>query len=132
MFQQVTLIGHVGADPEMRYTPGGVPVTTFTLATNKKWTGADGQAHDQTVWWRVQCWRKSAEVAAKYVVKGKLLMVQGEQNAPNAYIDRDGKPRAMLEVQASVLKFMGGGGKAGEVAAEGGDGAPVGEEDIPF
>lgn len=132
MFQQVTLIGHVGTDPEMRYTPSGVPVTTFNLATNKKWTSADGQAQEQTVWWRVQCWRKSAEVAAKYVTKGKLLMVQGEQNAPNAYIDRDGKARATLEVRASVLKFMGGGGKADAGVAEGGEGAPVGEEDIPF
>ena len=132
MFQQVTLIGHVGTEPEMRYTPSGVPVTTFNLATNKKWASADGQAQEQTVWWRVQCWRKSAEVAAKHVTKGKLLMVQGEQNAPNAYIDRDGKARATLEVQASVLKFMGGSGKAETGAAEGGEGAPVGEEDIPF
>ena len=134
MFQQVTLIGYVGTEPEMRYTPSGVPVTTFNLATNKKWTGADGQAHEQTVWWRIHCWRKTAEVAAKFVTKGKLLMVQGEQDAPNAYIDRDGKPRASLEVQASTLKLMGGS-KPEEAAAGGGEGAsgaPVGEEDIPF
>ncbi len=60
MFQMTTLIGYAGNDPEMRYTPSGVPVTSFSLATSKKWTGADGQPQEQTVWWRVQCWQKSA------------------------------------------------------------------------
>lgn len=132
MFQQTILIGYVGNDPEMRYTPSGIPVTSFSLATSKKWTGQDGQAQEQTIWWRVQCWQKSAETAAKYVVKGKLLMVEGEMSVPNAYIDRDGKPRASLELRANVLKFLGGkeSGQPGGVA--GGEGETVHEEDIPF
>ena len=130
MFQQSTVIGYVGNDPEMRYTPSGVPVTSFSLATSKKWTGQDGQTQEQTVWWRVQCWNKSAEVAAKYVVKGKLLMVQGEMSPPNAYIDRDGKARASLELRANVIKFLGG--KDSGPGAVGGEGEVVHEEDIPF
>lgn len=133
MYQQVTLIGYVGNEPEMRYTPSGAAVTTFSLATSKKWTGQDGQPHEQTVWWRVQCWQKRAETAAKYVTKGKLLMVQGEQSVPNAYIDRDGKPRASLEVQASTLKFLGGKSGEGESASmDGGENGAATEEDIPF
>ena len=132
MFQQTTLIGYVGNDPEMRYTPSGIPVTSFSLATSKKWTGQDGQPQEQTVWWRVQCWQKSAEVAAKYVVKGKLLMVQGEVGAPNAYIDREGKARASLEVRANLIKFLGGkdGSQSGGVVAS--EGESVHEEEVPF
>lgn len=131
MFQQTTLVGYVGNDPEMRYTPSGQAVTSFSLATSKKWTGQDGQSHEQTVWWRVQCWQKSAEVAAKYVVKGKLLMVQGELAVPNAYIDRDGKPRASLELRANVLKFLGGKDGA-QASVDGQETGQANEEEIPF
>ena len=61
MYQQITLIGNLGRDPEMRYTPSGVAVTSFSVAVNRSWTGQDGQRQDKTTWFRVSAWRRQAE-----------------------------------------------------------------------
>ena len=66
MYQQITLIGNLGADPEMRYTPNGLPVTSFRMAVSRNWTGQDGQRQEKTVWFRVTAWRKLAETASQY------------------------------------------------------------------
>ena len=133
MYQQVILIGNLGSDPEMRYTPSGVPVASFSLAVNRVWTGQDGQQQEKTVWFRVTTWRKQAEIVSQYLSKGRQVMVVGEIEEPRAYIDREGNPRASLEVTARTIKFLGGrGGGAGysESAPEPAD--TLNEEDIPF
>lgn len=107
MYQQLTLIGNLGNDVELRYTPAGVPVASFNLAVNKSWTDDNGK-HDKTTWFRITVWRKLAEIAAQYLVKGKQVLIVGEIEEARAYTDRDGNSRASLEVTAQTIKFLGG------------------------
>lgn len=136
MYQQITLIGNLGNDPEMRYTPSGVAVTTFNVAVNRRWTGQDGQQQDKTTWFRVTAWRKLAETASQYLTKGRQVLVVGEVEDPRAFIDRDGNPRALLDVTANTIKFIGQRGDGAmpspAPAAAHGENAEVSDEDIPF
>ena len=114
MYQITTVIGHLGRDPELRYTPTGIPVTSFSIATNRKWTDANGQPQEKVTWFRITCWRKTAELAAQYLQKGRLVLVEGDIDA-SAYVDKQGSPRASLELTATKLRFLGGGhNEAGE------------------
>lgn len=141
MYQQVTLVGNLGRDPEMRYTPSGVPVSSFSLAVNKSWTNNEGQRQDKTTWFRITCWRKQAEVVSQYLTKGRQVLVIGEINEPSTYTDREGNSRASLEVTANVVKFIGGRGDMMETMGEpggssssngDGGGSDFSDEDIPF
>jgi len=133
MYQRTVIVGNVGKDAEMRYTPTGVPVTSFSIAVNRRWTSASGEQQEKTTWFRVTCWRKLAETAAQWVKKGKLLLVEGEVEA-QAYIDREGTARGTLELTASNFRFLGGRGEGEGApgAAGGGDDFPVHEDEIPF
>jgi single-strand DNA-binding protein len=136
MYQKLLLIGRLGRDPEMRYTPDGTPVTSFSVATDRRWTDASGQQQQRTTWFRVTAWRKLAETCNQFLTKGRLVFIEGEISEPKPYQARDGEWRASLEVTASGVKFLGGregGAGAGAPAAEGGEAAPVAdEEEIPF
>lgn len=133
MYQQITLIGNVGNDPEMRYTPSGVPVTTFSLAVNKSWTTPDGQRQDRTTWFRVTVWRKMAEIVSQYLAKGRQVMVIGEIDEARPWTDRDGELRASLEVTAQVVKFLGNRQDGPAVHGAPVAGQPVEDyEDVPF
>jgi single-strand DNA-binding protein len=132
MYQRTVIVGNVGKDAEMRYTPTGVPVTSFSIAVNRRWTNASGEQQEKTTWFRVTCWRKLAETAAQWVKKGKLLLVEGEVEA-QAYIDREGTARGTLELTASNFKFLGGRAEGeGGPGATGGEDFPVHEDEIPF
>ncbi|MCU0501770.1 MAG: single-stranded DNA-binding protein [Anaerolineae bacterium] len=136
MYQKTVVIGHLGKDPEMRYTPSGVPVTSFNIATTRKWTNANGEQQEKTTWFRVTCWRKTAELAAQYLQKGRLVLVEGDIEA-SAWTDKEGAARASLELTATTVKFLGGRGEGGEGVHAGanagsGEGFPVSEDDIPF
>lgn len=135
MYQKTVVVGHLGRDPEMRYTPTGVPVTSFSVATTRKWTGANGEQQEKTTWFRVTAWRKTAELAAQYLKKGRLVLVEGDIDA-SAYTDREGSPRASLELTATNIRFLGGRGEGGEgmggAPAAGGEDFPVHEDDLPF
>ncbi|MBW7884491.1 MAG: single-stranded DNA-binding protein [Caldilineaceae bacterium] len=137
MYQQITLIGNLGRDPEMRYTPTGVPVTSFTMAVNRSWVGQDGQRQDKTTWFRVTAWRKLAETASQYLTKGSKVLVVGEVEEPNTFTDRDGNVRASLEVTAQTIRFMSTRAEAGMPAGSGSSeaadsGGEMSDEDIPF
>ena len=144
MYQQLMLIGNLGNDPEMRYTPSGVPVASFSLAVNRTWTGEDGQRHDKTTWFRVTTWRKQAEIVSQYLTKGSKVMIVGEIEEARPYTDRDGNQRASLEVTAQTVKFLSGRGDApngaeatpvssgGRAAPHHAEGPEVRDEDIPF
>ena len=106
MFQQITLVGNLGKDPEMRYLPSGVPVTTFNMATSRRWVGQDGQTQEKTIWFRVTAWNKTAETTGQYLAKGSKVLVIGELEEPNAYKDREGNLKASLEVRALTIKFL--------------------------
>ncbi len=144
MYQQIMLIGNLGNDPEMRYTPSGVPVASFSLAVNRTWTGQDGQKQDKTTWFRVTTWRKQAEIVSQYLTKGSKVMIIGEIEEARPYTDRDGNQRASLEVTAQTVKFLSGrgdtptGAEASSGSSSSGRPAPhsegpeVRDEDIPF
>jgi single-strand DNA-binding protein len=137
MYQQITLVGNLGSDPEMRYTPSGVPVTTFSLAVNKSWTSQDGQRQDKTTWFRITAWRQLAETCSKYLSKGRQVMVIGEVEDARPWTDREGNTRASLEVTAQTVRFLGnrseGMNEGGASTYAAGASNDVGsEEDIPF
>lgn len=140
MFNQIILVGNLGSDPEMRYTPNGVPVTNFSLAVNKSWTTQDGQKQDKTTWYRVTTWRKQAELASQYLTKGRQVLVVGELDEARMFTGRDGQVHVSLEVTAQTVRFLGGRGEAsGDVGASHGaapanaGGEPqISDEDIPF
>ena len=148
MYQQITLVGNLGRDPELRYTASGTAVTSFPVATSRGWTGADGQRNEKTVWFRVSAWERQAETCNQYLTKGQRVLVVGEVEEPYVYTDQEGNSRASLQVRARNVQFLGsrdgagamngggsqyGGGPSGQ--ASGGTGTnqePGGEEDIPF
>ena len=139
MFHKVILVGNLGRDPEMRYTPSGQAVTNLSVATNRTYTDNAGTQVKQTVWFRVSVWGKQAESAHQYLRKGRQVLVEGRLNAddngnPRIWNAQDGTPRASFEVTAQTVRFLGGPG--GEAAAgtadEGALGLPESEDDIPF
>ncbi len=146
MYQQITLVGNLGRDPEMRYTASGVAVTSFPVATSRGWTGADGQRNEKTIWFRVSAWERQAETCNQYLTKGQRVLVVGEIEEPYVFTDQEGNSRASLQVRARNVQFLGtragamdgGGGQyGGEQNRPVGDGpGPTqeagGEEDIPF
>jgi single-strand DNA-binding protein len=131
MYQQLTLIGNLGRDPEMRYTPTGVPVTNFSIAVSRSWVGQDGRRQEKTLWFRVTAWRKLAETASQYLTKGSKVLVVGELEAPTTYTDRDGQSGSRSASQPRQSAFSPHTGRAmGQKPAPAGHGPS--DEDIPF
>ena len=111
MYQRLVLVGNLGRDPEMRYTPQGTPVTSFPVATSRKYTTADGQQKEETVWFRVQVWGKQGETVNQYLTKGRKVLVEGtlipdENGGPRVWTGQDGKPRASFEIRAQTVRFL--------------------------
>ncbi len=135
MYQHTVIVGRLGRDPEMRYTPSGVPVTSFSVAVSRKWKAQDGELHEKTTWFRVTAWRKLAELCNQYLTKGRLVLVEGEIDA-SAWLGQDGEPRATLELTAQNVRFLSsrsdtsGGEFGGDAALKEGPSMP--EEDLPF
>jgi single-strand DNA-binding protein len=126
MYQLTIVVGNLGRTPELRETPDGIPVTDFSMAANRRWTNSDGTPGEATVWFKVTAWRRLAEVCAEYLEKGRLVLVQGELNAPQIWTGRDGEPRASLNLTARVVKFLGSNGNVERTVAD------EGEDEIPF
>src|SRR5512143_2396519 len=129
MYQRIVLVGNLGRDPEMRYTPNGTPVTSFSVATNRKYTASDGQIKDETLWFRISVWGKQAETCNQYLTKGQKVLVEGslvgdESGGPRIWTGQDGKPRASFEVRAQTVRFLGR--REGEGAAAPAPGAATG------
>jgi len=135
MYQQLTIIGRLGGDPELRYTPAGTPVCTFSVATDRVWNNDQGVRQEETTWHRVTTWRQQAETCAQYLVKGSMVLVSGGVKA-HGYINRDGQAAASLEMKAELVKFLSTKQAAQDAAAgaesAGNGGSPVREEDIHF
>jgi len=142
MYQRLVLVGNLGRDPEMRYTPNGTAVTSLSVATSRKYTTADGQQKDETVWFRVSVWGKQAEPCNQYLSKGRKVLVEGtlvpdENGGPRIWTDKEGKPRASFEVRATTVRFLdskreGAPGAAAGAAPEGVVEEPTGGEELPF
>ena len=141
MYQSLTIVGNVGRDPEMRYTPSGQAVTSFSVATNRQYTANSGETVKETIWFRVTTWGKQAETCNKFVKKGSKVLVEGRLTADNAtggprvWKAQDGTPRASFEVSANTVRFLSSrgdeeGGGGGDMGGGSFTGAP--DEDIPF
>ena len=132
-FSQTIIIGNVGREPEMRYTPQGVAVCDFSVAVNKV-TGKGEARKEETTWFKVTVWRERAETASQFIKKGMKIMVVGEVKA-SAYTNKQGQPVASLELTANDFKFLDSRGDAQGARGNGatGDFAAAEEvSDIPF
>lgn len=133
MYQKIVLVGNLGRDPEMRYTPSGQAVTNMSVATNRRYTDSSGEQREETVWFRVSVWGKQAENVHQYLRKGRQVLVEGrmvpdENGNPRIWNRQDGSPAASFEVNALDVRFLGGRDEA--FATE--DMGPATEDEIPF
>ena len=106
MYAQLTIIGNVGQDPEMRYTPSGLPVTNFSVAVNRTWTNAAGEKQEQTTWFRVAAWRRQAEICGEYLKKGDRVLIVSEALDVNAWLDKDGAACAQIQLTVQTIRFL--------------------------
>ncbi len=125
MVNKVILLGRVGKEPEVRYTPSGSAVATFSIATTESWKDKGGKKTEKTEWHNIVAWRKLGEICGEYVKKGNLLYVEGKIQT-REWEDKGGNKRNTTEIVIHEMKMLGGGKKQQEAAT------PVGEEDIPF
>lgn len=140
-YQTVIIAGNVGRDPEMRYTPSGQAVTSFSVAINEAYTSNSGEKVKKTVWFRVSAWGKQAETCNQYVKKGQMVLVEGRltgdqaTGGPRVWTGQDGQPRASFEISASTVRFLssrqdGDGGMGGP--ADAGEMTAPSDDNIPF
>jgi single-strand DNA-binding protein len=105
-FNKITIVGYLGRDPELRYTPQGTAVCNFSVASTEKRKDRAGELQDVTTWFRISVWGRQAELANQYLTKGRQVYVEGRLRQEE-YTDRDGNRRSALEVTASDLQFLG-------------------------
>ena len=103
---KMTIIGNLGADPEVRYLDGGAVVATFNVATTEKYTNRNGEKVEQTEWFRIELWNEQAKVAEKYLKKGNSVYVEGRLRT-ELWTDKEGKERTSLRVRASTMQLLG-------------------------
>lgn len=135
---KVILVGNLGREAELRYTPGGAAVATLSLATTEVWTDKAGQKQEKTEWHRVILWGKSAESLAEYLTKGKQIYVEGKLQT-RQWDDKDGNKRYTTEVKGDRVVLLGGGGRSepskaatDETPARDIHSEPLTDDDIPF
>lgn len=135
-FHTVILIGNLGRDPEMRYTPSGQPVTSFSVASNRSYNDANGQKVDETTWFRVTAWGKQAETCNQFLHKGSKVLVEGrltpdKNGGPRIWQKQDGTYSASYEITATTVRFLSTRGEGtGESMGENAGGDLT--DEIPF
>ena len=131
---KVILIGNLGSDPEVKYTPAGVPVVNFNLATSESWSDrATGERQERTEWHRLVLWRKLAEIAGQYLKKGSKIYVEGKLQT-RSWDDQGGQKRYTTEVVVNEMEMLdsrGEGGGSGDFGRGGDPGPAVGPEIPP-
>ena len=144
---KVILVGNLGRDPELRYTPGGQPVANFSIATSESWNKKDGSGREErTEWHRIVAWGRTAELCAQYLSKGRTVYVEGRLQT-REWENKEGQKQRTTEIVATTVTFIGGQGGAqggGAPRSSAGGGTPMGggsgggfdgpppEDDIPF
>jgi single-strand DNA-binding protein len=137
MYHTVILVGNLGRDPEMRYTPNGQAVTNFSIAINDNYTNSQGERVERTIWVRVSTWGKQAETCNQYLRKGSKVLVEGRLVAdqatggPRVYTRQDGTSGSSFEVSASKVRFLSSRSDDLAMESAGGTGE-FPEDDIPF
>lgn len=142
MFHTLIIVGNLGRDPEMRYTPSGQPVTSFSVASSRQYTGNNGQMVKETIWFRVTTWGKQAEICNQYLKKGSKVLIEGRltpdpnTGGPRLWTRQDGTAGASYEVTASTVRFLSsredGSPASASLTDMGGSFVGAPEEDIPF
>jgi single-strand DNA-binding protein len=134
---KVILIGNLGKDPELRYTPSGQPVASFSVATTERWTDKNGQKQDRTEWHNIVVWGKLAELTNQYLKKGRPVYIEGRITS-RSWDDRDGNKKYRTEIVANQIQFLGSGPSAGsdapmpqEPPPQSGAGEPHFEQNAP-
>lgn len=132
MVNKVILIGNLGQDPAVAFTATGKAVAKFSLATSEKWTDADGNKQQKTVWHNIVVWGKQAEACGQYLAKGRQVFIEGRID--NRSYEKDGQKRYISEVVATDVRFLGGGQAAGGGGARNADdpGPPPDDDHVPF
>ena len=136
---KVMVIGHLGRDPEMRYTPSGRPVTTFSVAVSRSWNTADGERRTETEWFNIVAWGNLAEICKQYLHKGQQVYIEGRLQT-RRWEDNEGQKRTSVEVVANEMMMLGdrrdnSGGQSqdNDSAEEENDSEPLADEDeFPF
>jgi len=134
---KVILIGNLGKDPDLRYTPGGQAVATFSLATSEKWRDKDGVMQDKTEWHNIVFWGKQAELAKEYLAKGRQVYIEGRIQT-RSWDDKDGNKRYTTEIVGQRMQFLGTkGGAEKEMPAASAPEPPAADlgaedDDLPF
>jgi single-strand DNA-binding protein len=105
-FNKITIVGYLGRDPELRYTPQGTAVCNVSVATTERRKSVTGEYEDHTTWFRVTFWNRQAELANEYLAKGRQVYIEGRLRQEE-YTDREGNRRVSLEVTASEMQFLG-------------------------
>lgn len=142
MYHTIIIVGNVGKDPEMRFTPSGQAVTSFSVATNRQYTASNGEQVKETIWFRISAWGKQAEICNQYLRKGSKVLVEGRltpdknTGGPRVWTKQDGGFGASFEVTASTVRFLSSRNEAGELPSAGGGEMGMAEvppeDDIPF
>jgi len=137
---KVILIGNLGKDPELRYTPGGQAVASFPLATSEKWRDKEGVMQDNTEWHNIVVWGRQAETAKEYLAKGRQVYIEGRIQT-RSWDDKEGNKRYTTEVVAQRVQFLGSRGQGGSGGGGGGSEMPSDspqpdlteeDDDLPF
>lgn len=142
MYHTIIVVGNVGKDPEMRYTPSGQAVTSFSVATNRQYTGNNGEQVKETIWFRVSTWGKTAEVCNQYIKRGSKVLVEGRltpdktTGGPRIWTKQDGTAGASFEITAATVRFLSSRAESEGGPIAGGGGIEMAElppeDDIPF
>lgn len=125
---KVLLIGRLGRDPEMRYTPSGKPVTTFSIATSRSWNTSDGDKHSETEWFNIVAWGSLAEICKQFLTKNRLVYIEGRLQTRH-WEDNDGNKRTSTEIVANEMIMLDEkkDGNNGQVEVE-----EMTEDEYPF
>jgi single-strand DNA-binding protein len=124
---KVMIIGRLGRDPEMRYTPSGRPVTTFSVATSRNWNTSDGEKRTETEWFNVVAWSSLAEICNQYLVKGQQVYIEGRLQSRN-WEDESGKRHSSVEIVANEMIMLGDRKSGNDTAND----ADTEEDEFPF
>ncbi len=138
MINKAILVGRLGADPEVRYTPEGAMVTNFRIATDEQWKDKNGEKVQKTEWHRIVTFGKLAEICGKYLIKGKLVYLEGRIQT-RVWEDKEGNKRSTTEIIASNMQMLDSKGQKGADASQEEPplphpvaGGPPPEDDVPF
>ncbi len=130
---KVMIIGHLGRDPEMRYTPSGKPVTTFTVAVSRSWNTASRERQSETEWFNVVAWGNLAEICKQYLTKGQQVYIEGRLKT-RRWDDKEGQKHLSVEIIASEMMMLGERREVSQAAEESStESSPsVDEDEFPF